>query len=94
MFESILALASGAECVREADAAELLVIEDVRRLGQETLITWANQQLEQTTRETPHATGVHLPGVLTQGACDRRWRGMWIAKHSELQFGANGGVSD
>jgi hypothetical protein len=61
-FEVILRLASGAEGIRHADAAELRVIEDVRRLGQETLSAWAEQQLKQTTQEALSTPGVRREG--------------------------------
>ena len=37
--------------LKEADAAEMRVIEDIRRLGQKTLEAWANRQVEKTSGE-------------------------------------------
>lgn len=37
--------------LREADAAELRVIEEIRRMGQESLQAWASEQVEKTSRE-------------------------------------------
>lgn len=37
--------------LKEADAAEMRLIEEVRRLGQEAMQAWANQQIEITEQE-------------------------------------------
>lgn len=37
--------------LKEADAAEMRLIEEVRRLGQEAMQAWANKQIELTEQE-------------------------------------------
>ena len=73
-FESILDIAENAhgDCIKANDAEER-VIEEVRKLGQETLQDWAtdqnNQRMQRTLEETMHArpykknsTGTQLMG--------------------------------
>jgi len=37
--------------LKEADAAEMRLIEEIRRLGQEAMQAWANKQIELTEQE-------------------------------------------
>ena len=51
MESLLLAVGDEAGDLREADAAELRVIEEIRRMGQEALQAWAVGQVEKTSRE-------------------------------------------
>lgn len=79
--------------LKEADAAEMRMIEDIRRLGQESLQAWASHQVKKTSTEVHQGqqlfhcatragfgsnTYVHAVG---DGAD-------WIAKQVEERFGA------
>lgn len=70
-FESILDIAENAhgDCIK-ADDAEEHVIEEVRKLGQETLQDWANgqnnQRTQQTLKETIHARPYKKNSIGTQ----------------------------
>ena len=48
--------------LKEADAAEMRVIEDIRRLGQEALQAWAEHQVEKTAKEVQATSGVWKEG--------------------------------
>lgn len=62
-FEAILAVAEGEDgTLKEADAAEARLIQEVRRLGQETLQAWAHRQVEETTN-----VAVRTPMVRREG---------------------------
>lgn len=62
-FESILSIADAeGGTLKEADAAEGRLIEEVRRLGQETLQVWAEGQVEETTAEA-----IRTPRVRNEG---------------------------
>jgi len=57
-FESILSVVGDdAGDLKEADAADARMIEEVRRLGQESLTAWAQQQVEHTTAAATQTTG-------------------------------------
>lgn len=45
-----------------ADAAELRLIEEIRRMGQEALQAWANRQVEVTAEEVRRGGAVHREG--------------------------------
>jgi len=62
-FESILSVVGddGGD-LKEADAAEARMIEEVRRLGQESLTAWALRQVEQTTAAATQVAGVWREG--------------------------------
>lgn len=62
-FESILSVVGddGGD-LKEFDAAESRMIEEVRRLGQESLTAWALQQVEQTTAVATQTKGVWREG--------------------------------
>lgn len=62
-FESILSLVGNeGGSLKEADAAEARVIDEVRRLGQETLTAWAEQQVAETTAAATRAPGIWREG--------------------------------
>jgi len=46
----------------EADAAELRVIEEMRRMGQETLQAWASGQVDKTSQKVVQEGGVWSEG--------------------------------
>jgi hypothetical protein len=48
--------------LKEADAAEMRVIEDIRRLGQEALQAWAEHQVEKTSKEVQASSGIWKEG--------------------------------
>jgi len=53
----LLAVEDEAGDLREADAAEMLVIEAMRRMGQEALQAWAARQVEKTSKECSQTNG-------------------------------------
>ena len=62
-FESILQIAENPEgTLQEADATELRLIEEVRKLGQETMQSWAQKQDKASTALALAATGVRREG--------------------------------
>jgi hypothetical protein len=48
--------------LKEADAAEMRLIEEVRRMGQEALQAWADRQVQKTEQELRHGGQVHREG--------------------------------
>ena len=48
--------------LKEADAAEMRLIEEVRRLGQEAMQAWANKQIELTEQEVRRGGQVQREG--------------------------------
>ncbi len=51
MESLLLAVENEAGDLREADAAEMRIIEEIRRMGQESLQAWASEQVEKTSAE-------------------------------------------
>ena len=48
--------------LKEADAAEMRLIEEIRRMGQEAMQAWANRQLEMTGQEVLRGGQVQREG--------------------------------
>jgi membrane-bound ClpP family serine protease len=48
--------------LKTADAAEMRIIEMMRRTGHDALQSWAQQQVEKTTQDVMKTTGVHKAG--------------------------------
>jgi len=48
--------------LKEADAAEMCLIEEVRRMGQEALQAWADRQVQKTEQELRQAGQVQREG--------------------------------
>ncbi len=48
--------------LREADAAEGRLIEEIRRMGQEALQAWANRQVQLTEQEVRQTRRAHREG--------------------------------
>lgn len=48
--------------LKEADVAEMRLIEEIRRLGQEALQAWASHQVQKTSRELQQTGGVWREG--------------------------------
>jgi hypothetical protein len=48
--------------LKEADAAEMRLIEEIRRMGQEAMEAWAARQVEKTAQEVSQAGGVWREG--------------------------------
>jgi hypothetical protein len=48
--------------LKEADAAEMRMIEEVRRMGQEALQAWADRQVQKTEQELRQAGQVQREG--------------------------------
>lgn len=48
--------------LREADAAELRMIEEMRQMGRESLTAWAQRQVRKTSQEVKEAEGVWREG--------------------------------
>lgn len=48
--------------LKEADAAEMRLIEEIRRMGQEALQAWAQRQVERSAQELSGAAGVWREG--------------------------------
>jgi hypothetical protein len=53
----LLAVEDEAGELKEADAAEMLVIEEMRRMGQEALQAWAERQVEKTSKACSQTNG-------------------------------------
>ena len=53
----LLAVEDEAGELRKADAAEMLVIEEMRRMGQEALQAWAARQVDKTSKEFSQTGG-------------------------------------
>ena len=62
MESLLLAVEVEAGDLKEADAAELRLIEEIRRLGQEALQAWASGQVEKTSQEIGQEGGVWSEG--------------------------------
>jgi membrane-bound ClpP family serine protease len=62
MESLLLVVEDEAGDLKEADAAELRVIEEIRRLGQETLTAWARRQVEKSAQELSQRHGVWREG--------------------------------
>ena len=62
-MESLLrAVEDEAGELREADAAELRLIDEIRRMGQEALQAWASGQVEKTSQKIVQESGVWSEG--------------------------------
>lgn len=62
-MESLLvAVEDEAGDLKEADAAELRLIDEIRRMGQEALQAWASGQVEKTSQEIVQEGGVWSEG--------------------------------
>lgn len=62
-IESLVSVvADEAGDLKEADAAEMRMIEEIRRLGQEALQAWAGCQVERSSQELDRAGGVWREG--------------------------------
>ena len=48
--------------LKEADAAEMRLIEEIRRMGQEAMQAWANKQIELTEQEVRRGGQVKREG--------------------------------
>lgn len=48
--------------LKEADAAEMRLIEEIRRMGQEALQAWANRQIDRTGQAVREGGQVHREG--------------------------------
>jgi hypothetical protein len=48
--------------LKEADAAEMRMIEEIRRMGQEAMQAWADRQIVATERAVRRDGGVHREG--------------------------------
>jgi hypothetical protein len=48
--------------LKEADAAEMRLIEEIRRMGQEALQAWAERQVERSEQELCRGGQVHREG--------------------------------
>jgi hypothetical protein len=53
----LLAVEDEAGELKEADAAEMLVREEMRRMGQEALQAWATRQVDKTSKEISQTGG-------------------------------------
>ena len=53
----VLAVEDEAGELKEADAAEMRVIEEMRRMGQEALQAWAARQVDKTSKELRETGG-------------------------------------
>ena len=62
MESLLLAMEDEAGELREADAAELRVIDEMRRMGREALQAWAAGQVERTAQELGQEGGVWSEG--------------------------------
>jgi membrane-bound ClpP family serine protease len=62
MESLLLAVEDEAGDLREADAAELRLIDEIRRMGQEALQAWASGQVEKTSQEIGQEGGVWSEG--------------------------------
>jgi len=60
---SLLAVIQNAgEDLKEADAAEMRLIEEIRQMGQEALQSWASSQVEATGQAVRQSGQVHREG--------------------------------
>ena len=48
--------------LKEADAAEIRLIEEIRRMGQEAMQAWASHQVDLVEQEIRRTAGVHREG--------------------------------
>jgi hypothetical protein len=48
--------------LKEADAAEMRLIEEIRRMGQEALQAWAKRQVEKSEQDVRQSGGVQREG--------------------------------
>ncbi len=48
--------------LKEADAAEMRMIEEIRRMGQEAMQAWADRQVETSEKEVRRGGRVHREG--------------------------------
>jgi hypothetical protein len=48
--------------LKEADAAEMRMIEEIRRMGQEAMQAWADRQIEASEKEVRRGGRVHREG--------------------------------
>ena len=48
--------------LKQADAAEMRLIEEIRRMGQETLQAWADRQVEKSEQDIRQSGQVHREG--------------------------------
>jgi membrane-bound ClpP family serine protease len=62
MESLLLVVENAAGDLKEADAAEMRVIEEIRRMGQEALTAWATQQVEKSSDELSQRRGVWREG--------------------------------
>jgi hypothetical protein len=53
----LLAVEDEAGELKEADVAEMLLIEEMRRMGQEALQAWAERQVDKTGKECSQSAG-------------------------------------
>lgn len=51
--------------LKEADAAEMRVIEEIRRMGQESLEAWAARQVDKVSEELDQTKGIWRAGKKT-----------------------------
>jgi hypothetical protein len=58
----VLAVEGGEGELREADAAEELMVEETRLLGREALKSWAERRVEATEREIRQRPQMHRQG--------------------------------
>ena len=65
MESLLLAVEDEASELREADAAELRVIDEMRRMGREALQAWAAGQVKKSAREVGQEAGVWSEGKKT-----------------------------
>lgn len=58
----LAAVEDAAGDLKEADAAEMRMIEEIRRMGQEAMQAWANRQLVVSEQEVRRSGPVHREG--------------------------------
>ena len=58
----LLAVADETGALREADAAELRLIEEIRLMGRDSLTAWAQEQVVRTSREVCQGGSVWREG--------------------------------
>lgn len=58
----LAAVEDAAGDLKEADAAEMRLIEEIRRMGQEAMQAWANRQVEMTGQEVRRGGQVQREG--------------------------------
>jgi FAD/FMN-containing dehydrogenase len=66
MESLLLVVENAAGDLKEADAAEMRVIEEIRRMGQEALTAWATRQVEKSSDELSQRRGVWREGKKTE----------------------------